>query len=35
MKWVRQGKYNLTPEELEKERTRVKKEIEDLCNLKK
>lgn len=26
-KWVRQGKYNLTPEELEKELERIKKEF--------
>lgn len=26
-KWVRQGKYNLTPEELEKELERIKKEL--------
>ena len=30
MKWVKQGKYNLTPEELEKERERIKKELERL-----
>lgn len=28
--WVRQGKYNLTPEELKKEKERIKKELEDL-----
>ncbi|MBP3399611.1 MAG: hypothetical protein J6K75_07635, partial [Erysipelotrichaceae bacterium] len=33
MKWVKQGKYNLSPEELKKEHERIKKEIEDLCNL--
>ena len=32
-KWVKQGKYNLTPEELEKETERIKKHIEKLCNL--
>lgn len=31
--WVRQGKYNLTPEELEKERERIKKEMEYLYKL--
>lgn len=31
--WVKQGKYNLTPEELEKERERYKKEMERLYNL--
>lgn len=31
--WVKQGKYNLTPEELEKERERYKKEMECLYNL--
>lgn len=31
--WVKQGKYNLTPEELEKERERYKKEMENLYNL--
>lgn len=34
MKWVKQGKYNLTPEELEKEHKRIKKEIEELCKLR-
>ena len=33
MKWVKQGKYNLTPEELEKERERIKKKFEYLYNL--
>lgn len=33
MKWVKQGKYNLTPEELEKERKRIKKELEELCKI--
>ena len=32
-KWVREGKYNLTPEELEKERERIRKELEQLYNL--
>jgi hypothetical protein len=32
-KWVKQGKYNLTPEELEKERERLKKHFEYLYNL--
>ena len=31
--WVKQGKYNLTPEELEKERERYKKETEHLYSL--
>ena len=31
--WVKQGKYNLTPEELKKERERYKKEMENLYNL--
>lgn len=31
--WVKQGKYNLTPEELAKERERYKKEMEYLYNL--
>lgn len=31
--WVKQGKYNLTPEELEKETERVKKHIEKLYSL--
>lgn len=26
-KWVKQGKYNLTPEELEKERKRIREEL--------
>ena len=33
MKWVKQGKYNLTPEELVKERERHKKKMEHLYNL--
>lgn len=33
MQWVRQGKYNLTPEELEKERERIKKKYEYLYSL--
>lgn len=32
-KWVEQGKYNLTPEELEKENERIRKEMEYLFNL--
>ena len=32
-KWVKQGKYNLSPEELEKEHERIKKEMEKLYNL--
>lgn len=32
-KWVKQGKYNLSPKELEKETERVKKHIEKLYNL--
>ena len=32
MQWVRQGKYNLTPEELEKENERIKKSLEHLFN---
>lgn len=31
--WVKQGKYNLTPEELEKERERIKKKYEYLYSL--
>lgn len=30
MKWVREGKYNLTPEELEKERERIRKKLDRL-----
>lgn len=33
MKWVKQGKYNLTPEELVKERESHKKKMERLYNL--
>lgn len=33
MKWVKQGKYNLTPEELKKEEERIKKHFEYLFNL--
>ena len=33
MKWVKQGKYNLTPEELKKERERIKKKFERLYSL--
>lgn len=32
-KWVKQGKYNLTPEELEKEHERLKKKMEYLYSL--
>lgn len=32
-KWVKQGKYNLTPEEFEKEKERIKKELEYLYRL--
>lgn len=32
-KWVKQGKYNLTPEELEKEHERIKKKFEYLYSL--
>ena len=32
-KWVKQGKYNLTPEELKKEEERIKKEFERLYKL--
>ena len=32
-KWVKQGKYNLTPKELEKEREYYKKKMEYLYNL--
>lgn len=35
MQWVRQGKYNLTPEELEKERERINKEFEYMYSLLK
>ena len=33
MKWVKQGKYNLTPEELNKEEERIKKKFDYLYNL--
>lgn len=33
MQWVRQGKYNLTPEELKKEEERVKKHFDYLFSL--
>lgn len=33
MKWVRQGKYNLTPEELEKEHERIKERFKHLYGL--
>lgn len=35
MKWVKQGKYNLTPEELEKEHERIKEELESLYGFSK
>ena len=31
--WVKQGKYNLTPEELKKEEERIRKKFEDLYKL--
>ena len=31
--WVKQGKYNLTPEELKKEEERIKIKYERLCSL--
>ena len=34
-KWMRQGKYNLTPEEVKKEEERFKKEMEHLYSLLK
>lgn len=33
-KWVSQGRYNLTPEELKKEKERIKKELEELYKIK-
>ena len=33
MQWVKQGKYNLTPEELNKEKERIKKEFENLYRI--
>lgn len=33
MQWVKQGKYNLTPEELKKENERLKKEFENLYRI--
>lgn len=33
MKWVKQGKYNLPPEELEKEHKRIQAELKRLYNL--
>lgn len=33
MKWVKQGKYNLTPEELKKENKRIQEELKRLYNL--
>ena len=35
MKWVKQGKYNLTSEELKKERARIKAEYDHLYSLYK
>lgn len=32
-KWVKQGKYNLSPKELEKERARIKAELDHLYSL--
>ena len=32
-KWIKQGRYNLTPEELENERERIKKDWEKLHSL--
>lgn len=32
-KWAKQGKYNLTPEEFEKEKERIKKKLEYLYRL--
>ena len=32
--WVKQGKYNLSPGELEKERKRIEEELKRLYNLK-
>lgn len=32
-KWVKQGKYNLTPEELEKEHKRIQEKFKRLYNL--
>lgn len=32
-KWVKQGKYNLTPEELGKEHKRLEEKYKKLCNL--
>ena len=32
-KWMKQGKYNLTPEELKKEEERIKKQFEYLLSL--
>lgn len=33
-KWVNQGKYNLTPEEMQKERERINKHFENLYGIK-
>ena len=32
-KWAERGKYNLTSEELKKEKERIKKELDELCGL--
>lgn len=32
-KWVKQGKYNLSPEELEKERNRIQEKLKQLYDL--
>lgn len=32
-KWIKQGKYNLTSEELKKEQERIKKKYDSLCKL--
>lgn len=32
-KWAKQGKYNLTPEELKREKERIKKHLDDLYGL--
>lgn len=33
MQWAKQGKYNLSAEELKKEEERIKKHLENLCKL--
>lgn len=33
LEWVQRGKYNLTPEELKKEKERINKELKELYNL--